>query len=290
MEKEELLQKVKDLANSEDLRNAYFEIKKFGRNFRDNDDESYYDQQLNDEYNKIVNDLAGKLGDIALDAKSKKEEIIAKAKEIANSGDFKKGTGKLKELMDEWKQSGRGNKDDDDTLWNEFNELRTAFFNKKQEYYDNLMKSFEENKTKKTEIIGKAKQALESEDIPSVNNVMKNLMDDWKKVGHAGKDNEDALWNEFSSLRKEFFKKRDNYYEAMKETYASRTLQKQEIIKEAKLYLARSEFTEDEMASMNALKDKWKEIGSAGRENENKLWDEFKTIVNKYNDNMKYYK
>jgi len=290
MEKEELLQKVKELANSEDLRNAYFEIKKFGRNFRDNDDESYYDQQLNDEYNKIANDLAVKLGDIALDAKTKKEEIIAKAKEIANSEDFKKGTNKLKELMDEWKQSGRTNKEDDDALWNEFSELRTAFFNKKQEYYDNLMKSFEENKVKKNEIIQKAKEALKSDDIPSLNNTMKSLMDEWKKVGHSGKDNEDALWNEFSSLRKDFFTKRDNYYEAMKETYANRTLQKQEIIKEAKLYLARSEFSEEEIASMNALKDKWKEVGSAGKDNENKLWDEFKTIVNKYNDNMKYYK
>ena len=40
------------------------------------------------------------------------------------------------------------------------------------------------------------------------------------------------------------------------------------MIKAAKILLANSEFTDEEVASVKALRNKWKEIGNAGRDNE----------------------
>ena len=76
----------------------------------------------------------------------------------------------------------------------------------------------------------------------------------------------------------------------MKENYAKRVEAKKEIIAQAKLYLARSEFTDDEVSAIKELRTKWKEVGNAGREHENELWEEFNGIVNKYFENMRYYK
>ena len=76
----------------------------------------------------------------------------------------------------------------------------------------------------------------------------------------------------------------------MKETYAKRTEEKKTLIAEAKLYLARSEFSEDEINSVKSLRARWKEIGSAGRENEDALWEEFNGVLNKYFENLRAYR
>lgn len=115
-------------------------------------------------------------------------------------------------------------------------------------------------------------------------------MEAWKQLGSAGKEHEEELWAKFSEQRKIFFKNRKEYYKGLKETYAERTEAKKAIIAEAKQYLARSEFTDEEIASVKELRTKWKEVGSAGRENEDTLWEEFNGIVNKYYDNMRFYR
>ena len=66
--------------------------------------------------------------------------------------------------------------------------------------------------------------------------------------------------------------------------------EKKELIAQAKIYLARSEFTDEEVAALKELRTKWKEVGNAGKDHENDLWNEFNTIVNKYFENMKFYR
>ena len=288
--KEELLEKVKELCDSENYSAAYSEAKRYAKFFRSSDEDSFYDQELADKFNGYLNDLADKAGDLKTNTLEKKNEIIAKAKELLNTNSFKKATEQMKELFDEWKHAGHLDKEADDALWEEFNGVRNEFFAKKKEYFENLIKSFEENKNAKLELIEKTKAALESDDIPGTTKLMNELMEAWKKVGNAGRDSENDLWKEFSGLRKEFYKKRDSYYEAMKATYAKRVEEKEELIAQAKVLLARSEFSKEEIEEMDSLRAKWKEIGSAGRDHENDLWTKFSGVINKYNENKKYYK
>ena len=116
------------------------------------------------------------------------------------------------------------------------------------------------------------------------------LMEEWKKTGSAGRKDDDNLWQQFLAERKAFFARRDEYYDNLKETFAQRTEAKKELINEAKLYLARGEFTDEEVDAIKELRNKWKEIGNAGKDHENDLWNEFNTIINKYFENMRYYK
>ena len=41
---------------------------------------------------------------------------------------------------------------------------------------------------------------------------------------------------------------------------------------------------------MKALRNKWKEVGNAGKENEEALWQEFNDIMKRYFDNMRDYR
>ncbi len=287
--KNELVTKAKEIA--EKAENATFqEINDLKRKWKkaSSEDESLAEKELNDKFDSLMSTISSKAGELSTSVEEKKNAIIAEAKEISTKN-YKEATTKMAELMDRWKAAGRcGEKDDE--LWAEFKAVRDEFFTNKKAYFDNLKESFVKNKEEKEKIIEEAVKANELTNFKEIGTKMDELMEKWKQIGTAGREFEDELWNKFSEQRKTFYKNRKEYYKSMKETYAERTEKKKAIIAEAKQYLARSEFSEDEINSVKELRTKWKEVGSAGKENEDTLWEEFNGIVNKYYDNMRFYR
>ena len=290
--REELVSKLEELMGEENAAAAFAkakELKKRWPRVRE-EEESFYENEMSAKFNQMMDELSSKAGNVFVNTEEKKNEIIQRAKDIIAKNSFKKGTDEMKQLLEDWKQAGRINKERDDELWNEFNEVRNEFFEKKNEYYEKLKESFASNKVLKEELIAKAKEIANIESIKEAGNKSNELMEEWKKIGSAGRKDDDSLWQEFLAERKAYFQRRDDYYDSMKETYAKRVEEKKELIAQAKIYLARSEFTDEEVAAIKDLRAKWKAIGNAGKEHENELWGEFNTIVNKYFDNMKFYK
>ncbi len=290
--REQLIAKLEELLGEEDAATAFLKAKDLKRRWPRvrEEEESFSDQELSEKFNKMMDELSAKAGDVYINTEDRKNQIIAQAKEILAKNNFKKGTEQMKQLLEDWKHAGRINKEKDDELWNEFSAVRSEFFEKKNEYFANLKETFAANKSLKEELIAKAKEIAGIENIKEAGNRSNELMEEWKKVGSAGRRDDDDLWQQFLAERKAFFERRDAYYDEMKETYAKRVEEKKKLIADAKLFLARSEFTDDEVSSIKELRAKWKEVGNAGREHENELWEEFNGIVNKYFENMRYYK
>jgi len=290
--REELVSKLEELLNEEDAGSAFLKAKELKRRWPRvrEEEESFYESEMSAKFNQMLDELSAKAGNVYVNTEEKKAEIIQKARDIISKNSFKKGTDEMKQLLEEWKHAGKINKEKDDELWNEFNALRNEFFEKKNEYYEKLKESFESNKNLKEELIAKAKEIANIENIKEAGNRSNELMEEWKKVGSAGRKDDDSLWQQFLAERKAYFARRDAYYDSMKETYAKRVEEKKELIAQAKIYLARSEFTDEEVAALKELRTKWKEVGNAGKDHENDLWNEFNTIVNKYFENMKFYR
>ncbi|MBQ3994514.1 MAG: DUF349 domain-containing protein [Erysipelotrichaceae bacterium] len=290
--REQLIAKLEELLGEENAAEAFLRAKDLKRRWPRvrEEEESFSDQELSEKFNKLMDQLSEKAGDVYINTEDRKNQIIAQAKEVLDKNNFKKGTEQMKQLLEDWKHAGRINKEKDDELWAQFSAIRSEFFEKKNEYFANLKETYAANKDLKEDLIAKAKEVAGIENIKEAGNRSNELMEEWKKVGSAGRRDDDDLWQQFLAERKAFFERRDAYYDQMKETYAKRVEAKKEIIQEAKLYLARSEFTDDEVNSIKELRAKWKEVGNAGREHENELWEEFNGIVNKYFENMRYYK
>ena len=290
--REQLIAKLEELLGEENAAEAFLRAKDLKRRWPRvrEEEESFSDQELSEKFNKLMDQLSEKAGDVYINTEDRKNQIIAQAKEVLDKNNFKKGTEQMKQLLEDWKHAGRINKEKDDELWAQFSAIRSEFFEKKNEYFANLKETYAANKALKEDLIAKAKEVAGIENIKEAGNRSNELMEEWKKVGSAGRRDDDDLWQQFLAERKAFFERRDAYYDQMKETYAKRVEAKKEIIQEAKLYLARSEFTDDEVNSIKELRAKWKDVGNAGREHENELWEEFNGIVNKYFENMRYYK
>ena len=290
--REQLIARMEELLTEENAAEAFLRAKDLKRRWPRvrEEEESLADQELSEKFNAMMDELSEKAGDVYINTEERKAQIIEQAKEILSKKNYKKGTEQMKQLMEDWKHAGRTNKEKDEELWAEFSAVRSEFFDKKNEYFANLKETFAANKALKEELIAKAKEVADIENIKEAGNRSNELMEEWKKVGTAGRRDDDDLWQQFLAERKAFFERRDAYYDEMKEVYAKRVEAKKEIISQAKLYLARSEFTDDEVNAIKDLRAQWKEVGNAGREHENELWEEFNGIVNKYFENMRYYK
>lgn len=289
--KKELVAKAKELTERLEGTVTYQELADLRKKWKrsGSDEESFFEKELSDEFEKYMAVLNAKSGELKVSVEKAKDAIVKEAKEISTKN-YKEATAKMNELMERWKQAGRGVKEKDDEQWAEFKAARDAFFEGKKEYFANLAESFKKNKEEKEKLIEEAVKANEMTNFKQIAAKMDELMEAWKSVGSAGKEFEEELWNKFSEQRKAFYKNRKEYYAKMKETFETRIAAKKELINEAKLYLARSEFTEEEISAVKELRTKWKEVGNAGKDNEETLWQEFNGLVNKYYENMRFYK
>lgn len=287
--KEKLLEEVKELEKSEEVSNLFLKANQLKRKWRTNDEEeSFYEKELKDEFDSYLNKIYEKAGVVSKSARETKEEIIQKAQELLKDVNLKKASDKMNDLMNEWKASGRtSSKEEDDELWSNFKAVKNEFYDKKKEYFQNLRQTFEENKTKKEALIEEATAANEIENIKELTEKMTSLMEEWKKTGSSGRKQDNELWDKFLAQRQLFNAKRKEYYNSMKETFAQRAQAKKDIISEAKHYLAMSEFNQEEVNAVKELRNKWKEVGNSGKDNEDKLWEEFNTVVNKYFTNKR---
>ena len=161
MTKEELLEQAKQLAENPDSADAVVQArvlrKKWGR--VKEEEESLYDKELAEAFNGYLDVISAKESEAFGTIEDRKRAIIDKAKEVLNQTNFKKAGEMMNDLMEQWKVSGRINKEKDDELWNEFKEVRNTFFDNRSEYYQKLQESYEHNKEVKKELIEIAKEA-----------------------------------------------------------------------------------------------------------------------------------
>ena len=76
----------------------------------------------------------------------------------------------------------------------------------------------------------------------------------------------------------------------MVKVFDERAEKKEELIKTAKRLLANSEFTDEEIEKVKALRNEYKAIGFAGKEKDDDLYQRFNEVIQKYFEEMKFYK
>jgi hypothetical protein len=114
---------------------------------------------------------------------NKKEELVKKAQELANSKDWLATANKFKDLMAAWKASGRGKSASDTKLWAQFKEAQDTFFAAKNADLEKRSVTMEQNLAKREELIPKFEALLPISNLQSARKEFRNLMDQWTKIG-----------------------------------------------------------------------------------------------------------
>ncbi|MBQ4254025.1 MAG: DUF349 domain-containing protein, partial [Erysipelotrichaceae bacterium] len=160
-----------------------------------------------------------------------KEELLKRAKELAENENLTASLAKVAELRRQWRRP-----DESESLYEQ--ELGQKF----EEYLDiiasktnTVNQSVEE---RKNDLISKAKEVLNEKNFKKATQMMNDLMAEWKVSGHLEKEKDDELWASFKEVRDTFFANRKEYYETLTERFAANKAAKEALIEEAKAVVA----------------------------------------------------
>ena len=286
--RKELIEEAKQLDAQEDQSALHREILNLRRrwkkiSYRD----SAYENELLEEFEAVLDSLYGKRNEGYQGNKEMKEDLIRQAKELANSDRFQAANQQMSDLMNQWRMVGSTGKESDDALWNEFNEARQLFFDRKHQHWEDMQERFANAKRIKEELIEKAKNYADSKDWQKTSDALRTLMEEWKAAGSAGREHEDQLWNEFNEYRQAFYSRRNEYYDELHEVQKEKYEQKKTLTKQAADILEQAMFTKEQTEVMKQLSVEWKKIGSCGKAKEDEIWGEFRGIMDQYFDRLK---
>ena len=291
MDKQKLIELAEELLKLDNLDKRTEDLLFLKRQYKIllvRDEETFYERQLTDRFNALYDELAKKEPKLNQSTYDEKKEIIELVKKLSDRKDIVKASRELDNLSLSFKKAGRCSKEQDDVLWAEFREARDAFLEKKRAHFEELDKSNSEKKAKKEDIIARAKLLLNIKNLRESNEKMDALMEEWKAVGYAGKEDE-ALWKEFSSVRKEFNQKKREHHEELLKLFEERAAKKEEMIKAAKKLLADADFSDEEVRKVRNMQKDFDKIGFAGKDKDDDLYARFNEVVKKYFEEKKLY-
>ena len=293
MNKQELIALCKELLNEENLDNRSSDLQLLRREYKfllGRDEDSFAEQEETDKFIALFNELAKKEPKLLVSPYEEKKRIIEAAKKLLEKKEVIAAGRELDKLSDDFKKAGRSStKEQDDELWNEYRAVKDEFYAKKRAFFEELDKSNAEKREKKEDIIERAKEVCNIENVRDANAKMDALRKEWKEVGYSGKG-DDQLWREFAKVLDEFQEKKKEHHNEMLKVFEERAAKKEEMIKSAIILLANSEFTDEEIERVKALRNEYKAIGFAGKEKDDDLYQRFNAVVQKYFEEMKFYK
>ncbi len=139
------------------------------------------------------------------DAITERERLVAEVEALAAQdpakAQWKLVTTQLDELFASWQahqQEGpRLPKTEGDELWKRFRAARTTIEGHRKAFFSELDGTHREARTRKQELAEKA-ESLANKGTAAIPDY-RNLLDDWKSAGRAGKKVDDALWARFKA-------------------------------------------------------------------------------------------
>ncbi|WP_373493324.1 DUF349 domain-containing protein [Aquiflexum sp.] len=222
-----------------------------------------------------------------------KKQLLSSYKEILSSDSFLKNDTQLSEIKSHFEEifnqekeealnafvTNGGNADDFEyrptdedkamfVVFNEFRERKSVFF-KEQE------RQKEKNLYAKNQILDKLRELVDGEETTHSINTIKQIQDEWKKIGPVPGSQNRNLWASFNALMDRFYDNRSIYFE-LKELDRKKNLeQKLEICEKAESLFAVPDLKEA-IKSLNDLHEEFKHIGPVPRDEQEELWNRFK--------------
>ena len=295
--KKDLIAKLKNLVDNEEhigraigavreIREKWNEIGEVARDKRQSIQKEY--GHLMDDFNyniKIYKEIADH--DKAKNLKLKKE-VIEELKALLPLEKIKDIEPKLRALQNKWSEIGGTYQEEWNKIKEEYYSTVNSIYDKIKTFYENRKEEQAQNIVKKKELIEEAKKLNEIENTEhkhyqKTTEKFKALQDAWKKIGFGPKEENESVWKEFRSEFDQFFDKKKEFYDGRNEVFDKVKAKKEELIKQVEA-IKDSKDWKNAINKIKNVQQKWKQLGSAGPRNENKLWKQFREHIDYFFD------
>jgi len=126
-------------------------------------------------------------------------------KKSANHKEWQNSINDVQKLRDAFFNSGKVPKSKNKEVWNLFKETTRNFNKEKNSFYKNQKKEQFTNLEKKLELIKIAEDNKDNDDFDVATPLMKEIQNNWKKIGHVPKKDSDKVWKQFKGACNHYF-------------------------------------------------------------------------------------
>ena len=224
-----------------------------------------------DEYRQIQNDNL-----------NKKRAIIAslkiKIKEEDDSRNIKQWnhlTNEVKKAQEDWKKIGFAAKKDNDKIWKEFRGICNAFFDERKVFFKSKDEIDHKARDVKKELIARAVELNNSEDIQAATKGLIDLQKKWKTTKNAGRY-ERPLWEEFRKVCDQFFNRKEEVSNEFKKSLEENLKAKNTAIASFKNKELTKDYTEQ---NLKEDIESFVAIGPVRKDKSNQILSEFISVL-----------
>lgn len=220
---------------------------------------------------------------------SLKNQIIHQVKELQDNDKVKELEKQVRLLQNKWDEIGPTYKEHWETL-------KEDYWTNVQKIYDKIKAYYESQKEVQVENLAKKKGLIEDLKVEAVKQFDKHadwdattkviiaIQNEWKKIGFVPKEDNDTIWNEFRTISNDFFDRKSEFYKGRNEQFSGNSKLKQDLIDKVDA-LKESTDWRNTAEIIKKIQNDWKNIGHAGRVNEQKLWTAFRAKCDAFFEN-----
>lgn len=210
--------------------------------------------------------------------------IVERAEALAardpRSVQWKQTTAEMSELFDQWQtqqqHGARLPKSVSQQLWKRFRDARATVDKQRREFYAELDGVHKAARDRKTHLVERA-EALAPKGEDGIG-AYRELLDQWKSAGRAGKKADDALWARFKAAGDALYGARGEREAAEAEASREKIEAKRELLEEARS-IPDEKDTARARTLLTAIQRRWDDIGRIfPRDKERALDDELRKI------------
>jgi hypothetical protein len=286
--KEELLEKIRELADSDNSNNQFDAFKELQRewksigpvpgpqakvlwaNYHALVDRFYDNQSIYFELKELdrKKNLEAKL------------ELCVRAEKLADVTIIKDAIRELNELHHEFKHIGPVPKEDKENVWQRFKAASDAVYARRDQYLQTLQQELHVNLDQKVSLSDEVLPfaTFQSDRIKEWNQKTKEILEvqkKWEIVGGLPRAKAKEVNKKFWSAFKAFFNNKNIFFKKLDEERENNLQAKNELIKKA-LELKESHDWEKTSNDLKTLQQKWKEVGPVPEKFREKIFKEFK--------------
>ncbi|HEX3705416.1 MAG TPA: DUF349 domain-containing protein [Mycobacteriales bacterium] len=130
----------------------------------------------------------------------RKAKLAVEAEKLAESSEWVPTAKRFRDLMTEWKATGRASREADDELWQRFKTAQDKFFARRSEVFNARDEEQVANLNAKRELLAEAGRLDAAKDPDGARKRLKSIHDRWEKIGHVPRDDKDKLERELGDI------------------------------------------------------------------------------------------
>ncbi|KQO64718.1 DUF349 domain-containing protein [Curtobacterium sp. Leaf261] len=238
--------------------------------------------------------LAEQVGALGREQSAKAEEALAEALAFRRAlveeaeglaavdparAQWKQVTAQLDDVFARWQahqhDGPRIPKNEANDLWKRFRTARSTVDQHRRAFYADLDAQHRDARTRKQELVDRA-EALAPQGSDGIT-AYRQLLDDWKQAGRAGKRYDDALWAKFKAAGDTLFAHKHEEVAQENEEYTANLAAKEALLTEAEPLLQQ----QDRVAARRTLTDlqrRWDEVGKVPRDSVRRIEDRMRAV------------